>query len=84
MAALTDKMRKALALLTRHSMVRVGSARPSGRHLGPSEVIHPATARALEQLGLAKVTFVGGRRDRDRGLNANYASITDAGRRVAG
>ena len=78
---LSEKMEAALGLLAEHSLVLVSTS-PPGRYFGPAQAIHPSVARALEQRGLASIEFQGGKPGRDRGLNQNYASITEAGRKA--
>ena len=41
------------------------------------------TAHALRDRGLVEIKFIGGRADRDRGLNQNYVSLTREGREEA-
>jgi hypothetical protein len=79
MEKLTEKMKEALKLLAQHGTVLVSNEQPLGRSLA-RVAISPSTARALEKRGLAKIEFSGGRTDRDRGTNKNYAFITDQGR----
>ena len=84
MAKLNESMMQALKLLAQHGSALMANRPPVGeRYLGPAQVVPPATARGLERRGFAQVRFVGGRPDRDRGLNKNYVYITEAGRAAA-
>lgn len=84
MAKLNESMMQALNLLAQHGSALMANRPPVGeRYLGPAQVVPPATARGLERRGFAQVRFLGGRPDRDRGLNRNYVYITEAGRAAA-
>ncbi|WP_147443679.1 hypothetical protein [Corallococcus sicarius] len=69
--SLTQKMKQALKLLAQEPRV-------------PVSQIGWSTARALERRGLVEITYIGGRPDRNRGLNQYYVSITREGRDEAG
>lgn len=76
---LSQKMAEALRRLNSGSLVVYPGRYFAGYH-GEIATVHPTTAKALQSLGLVEIRFVGGRGDRDRGLNKNYAYITDAGK----